>query len=98
MIKLHYSPDHIAWSMIQYEVGQNGDWYVRTPNRETIVVKQGEAIPQDAMFWIDDLAELALAIADAKFKAPSDHKLEGILQATQYHLEDMRKLVMKGKR
>ncbi len=41
------------------------------------------------------MPSLANAVSGAGVKTESDHKILGVLEATKYHLEDMRKLAFK---
>lgn len=93
MIKIQYRPDMIGWAVYEYREGANGYRENRKSDGNWEVSKQGVAV--EPTFWIEDLNERAVAIRDAGVKLPSDHKLEGVLEAQTKHLEDMRTLVFK---
>lgn len=44
----------------------------------------------------DQLKAIVEAFSEKGFKTSNDHKIEGLLKATNKHLEDMRTLVFKG--
>ena len=65
-------------------------------------VKEGETTDSNDYFALFESKEQMNAIAQAfssfGVKTMNDHKNEGLLEATKYHLEDMRRLALKGKR
>ena len=93
MIKIEYRPDMMGYFIYEFRGGANN--YREYKNREGnwVQVKEGESV--EPTYYIEDLVELATAIRDAGVKLPSDHKLEGVLEAQTKHLEDMRTLVFK---
>lgn len=96
MIDVHYSVDHIAWCIYKYEKDFNGKRYYRDSKGNTVEVKKGERV--EPMCIIEDMDELLEAISKAGLKPKSDWKLEGVLEATKDHLEDMRTLVFSAKK
>lgn len=95
MIKIQYEPERIGWAVYEYRAGANGykEFKDAKGNWKQAVV--GTLV--EPTLYIEDLAEWAEAIRDAGVKLPSDHKLEGVLEAQSRHLEDMRSLVFKSK-
>ncbi len=59
---------------------------------------EGESSEKDYFAEMTDeqLQAFADALADKGIKTVKDSKNEGLLEATRYHLEDMRKIAMKG--
>lgn len=68
---------------------------------EQVETQIGERTTDDPYFMMveDDsiLYALGEAIAKKGYKAPDQHLIEGKLEATQAHLQDMRSLVFKNK-
>lgn len=91
MIKIEYRPGFMGWAVYEYRLGGNGYKEVRDSKGGWTVAKPNTAV--EPTLVIEDLAEWAQAIRDAGVKLPSDHKLEGVLEAQSNHLEDMRRLV-----
>jgi hypothetical protein len=69
------------------------------PNGEARRVEQGRAVNDEevrfALLDHDQLQALGRAISEKGYKAPDTHLIEGKLQATERHLDDMRTLVFK---
>jgi hypothetical protein len=66
-----------------------------------VKIKEGYGFGDDNYFArFDEEALHVVADEFARYgvKTISDHKNEGLLAATKYHLEDMRKLALKGKK
>lgn len=57
--------------------------------------ERGAIIPPSMMLTMEELKALGDAIAELGIKTDSDMKREGLLEATKFHLEDMRRLVFK---
>lgn len=69
-----------------------------TANGERKLVKPGETIKDDlyfAMLEPEQLQAIAEAFANKGVKAGDTHRLEGLLEATKYHLEDMRRIAFE---
>lgn len=96
MIQIQYSVDMLGWCVYKYEQGSDGRRYYRDRDGGTITPKEGERI--EPLLIIEDLEEFAEAISKVGIKPKSDYKLEGILEATKDHLEDMRALVFSAKK
>jgi len=63
---------------------------VRLPETPTL------SIPRDhAKEFFESMAKVA---GERGFPSPSEEHVKGVLKATEGHLEDMRRLVFKGKR
>ena len=66
---------------------------------ETKVIEEGVAVDDDYILKIPShlMPELLKAMADLleeeKIQTDSQHKIEGKLDATKYHLEDLRKIL-----
>ena len=70
-------------------------------NNEEKVIGEMEEIPNEFILKIPHhftdsfLISLCKELDGKGIKTENHHKLEGILESTKYHLEDMRKLVFK---
>jgi len=95
-VKIHKNPytDCIEF-LIYYE--ENGKRYVAQPVKLIFKEwKEGEKIKPTlelSIFEADFLKSLAEALDEKGIKTNKDAKIEGILEATRYHLEDLRKLL-----
>lgn len=92
MIKVEYRFERIGWAIYIYR-GNSEYREMQQADGTWKQVKEGAAVVPT--LFIEDIQELANAIAEAGIKPPSDHKLEGVMQAQKQHLEDMRKLVFE---
>ena len=87
----------IAIIVFDRRKGQNS--VINLYTGETKVLKDFEEIPQDFMMKLssfianDFLQALAEALDQQGIKTDKDAKIAGTLEATKYHLEDMRKLL-----
>ena len=69
-------------------------------NKKTEVVAEGDSIPADYIitlprFFADEILKaLAQALDEQNIKTDADAKIQGLLDATRYHLEDMRKIAL----
>ena len=55
------------------------------------------SISIDGLIAGEFLEKFAEALGQMGIKTDNDHKIQGLLEATKYHLEDMRGLVFKKK-
>lgn len=68
---------------------------------EIKILKDDEQIPDDFIMKIPAVMEpqflkaFAEALDEKGVKTENDFKIQGLLKATKYHLEDMRKIVFK---
>jgi hypothetical protein len=77
---------------------RNGKRYVAKPVELIFEECTFESKPTMKLSYIYSdalLKAFAAALAEQGIKTDNDHKIEGLLKATLYHLEDMRKLVFK---
>lgn len=77
---------------------RNGKTYVAKPAELTMVEhKEGEECPPTLRFSVFEMKDILLAFAKALEKqgieTDSEAKIKGLLEATKYHLDDMRKLL-----
>ena len=74
----------------------NGATVFLTHNGTAITVKEGVSYKEDDVWFAemsdDQLQAFADSLAGKGIKTINDHKNEGLLEATKYHLEDMRKI------
>lgn len=95
MIKIERRIELLGWAVYEYRLGANGYREHRDSKGGWVVSKPGTSV--EPTLIIEDLEEWAKAIRDAGVKLPSDHKLEGVLEAQSKHLEDMRSLVFSSR-
>lgn len=98
IVKVYREP----WSAtINFMFGQereDGKLYIVKPMEMTLEpYKEGEHRDPSLRIGYDMapqfLKALAEALAEEGVKTDNDHKIQGLLDATKYHLEDMRKLM-----
>lgn len=74
----------------------NGATMFFTHNGTVKTIKEGDAYQEDDVWFAemsdDQLQAFADSLASKGIKTINDHKNEGLLEATKYHLEDMRKI------
>jgi len=87
---------------IEKEEGRN--FYVmKCEKTEWVKIDEQRCVPIEPTIMIphyeraDFLKALALSLGENNIKVPTEEKIIGLLGATKYHLEDMRKLVFKKK-
>ncbi len=98
--KIYTNPYTENVELFLYEVRANGQKAIVLPINPTYkLTDEGEKVeptmiltPIAANELLNGLAE---SLDNAGIKPPSIHKLEGLLEATKKHLEDMRTLVFK---
>lgn len=93
VIKIQYRPESLGYAVYEYR-GNRAFKEFKQADGNWVQVKEGYSAPEPTLI-IENLEEWAEAIRDAGVKLPSDHKLEGILEAQKAHLEDMRTLVFR---
>lgn len=89
------------WDMttnIALMVQRNGQWMIAKPvTFDFVPINQGEVTTPTMMFAPEVASEflkaMAQALDDRGIKTDSDAKLQGTLEATKSHLEDMRGLL-----
>ena len=102
-IYIDNSPHYASLGIwIQYEEGRK-IFMVKPVKMELEEVTEMGALPEPTILIPryareDFLQAFAAALNEKNIKTPDEHKLQGILQATQYHLEDMRRLVFGRKK
>jgi len=79
-----------------FEDGNRARQFYTKGGEEVHTVQDGEMLKdEDIMFAripLDALQAFAEALSERGIKTDNDHKIAGTLEATKYHLEDMRKL------
>lgn len=93
---------HLDLTYISFISEVNGKRSIAKPIKlEFEEIKEGESIEHTLKihnnFSKPFLKAMAEALDKQGIKTENDHKLQGILEATKYHLEDMRKLTFKSK-
>ena len=97
-IRLWVDYTNFSLQLVFYENRSDG---VYAYNPYTKIIKKIDQntmqIPEEFIAHLpkqdDTLKELADAIANMGIKTDSDFKIQGLLEATKYHLEDMRSLL-----
>lgn len=96
---IYEEPWKDAVNIVIMQIGENGDRYVAQPV-ESIFKKIDEAtrerkptITISGMFAHDILKAFSEALDEKDIKTDNDFKIKGLLDATKYHLEDLRKLL-----
>ena len=75
--------------------GHDGKYYIWRGNREEVInSKEGESIKPSFEFT-DEMLQQLVEVLDSKGFKPKQGFLEGKLEATDKHLQDMRNLVFK---
>lgn len=96
-MRVEFERDYIrsGYKVFMFEdTGRNRVFYTKG-GEEAVTVEDGSVIRDDIYFCrIPDGALKAFAdkLSDLGIKTDNDHKIAGTLEATKYHLEDMRKL------
>lgn len=95
-VQIHNNPGYMKNVIYLWRRMPGGTEFL-THKGEVVTVQEG-ALDRDVYFAeMDDeqLQQLANAIANHGVRTTNDSKNEGLLEATNKHLEDMRKLVFK---
>ena len=86
---------------IIYFLNKSNKTVINLFSGEVYSIKGGEPIPDNFIMKISPyvstqiFSALAEALDKQGVKTENDFKIQGLLEATKYHLEDMRKLVFK---
>lgn len=93
-----YSNPWNSVTNIAFLVQRNGQWHIAKPVKlEFEPIKEGDETPATMMLAPEVATEflnsLSQALDDRGIKPANDHKLAGQLEATKFHLEDMRGLL-----
>lgn len=79
-------------------IGDGRVEYVTKGGQEAVVVKEGEAPNEDELIFATlgrgMLKPLINGLSETGMKTESEYKLEGTLDATKKHLEDMRTIAL----
>lgn len=78
-----------------YEENRNARVFHKADGSQLIIEPGTQKEDIDIVFCLipnDAMQAFANALSDAGIKTDNDHKIAGTLEATKYHLEDMRKL------
>jgi len=102
-VQLNEEPGRLGYNVFIFRVTGSGKReFVTKGGKEIQQITIGYDVKKDITFAFlehDQLKALADAFSKKGFKTDNDHKIEGLLEATKYHLEDMRALALKkGKR
>lgn len=97
-VHIAYSPENLGWFVYLMQNTTQGRLFL-LPQGKTKLVKQGETYSGDKLYFAilqhEEMQALAQAFADNGIKTKDNSLMEGKLQATEKHLEDMRKLVFE---
>jgi hypothetical protein len=95
-IKITNSPRSLAGNVFIYFERGNGKISVLQPDMKTLV-DIGEHEPIDPTFEVPNMQDFINAMGEAVmeygYKGNKEAKNDGNLQATKYHLEDLRRLL-----
>lgn len=87
---------HSSVKVYLFEDGNRARTFYSKGGEEAHTVESGSQLKdEDIMFARipnDALQAFAEALAERGIKTDNDHKIAGTLEATKYHLEDMRKI------
>jgi exopolysaccharide biosynthesis protein len=98
---LEYRIDMLGWFLYLTKRTGYGEVEYLTEGGERKTLKQGQQFKNTNKlhfaYFEDDqqLQAIADAISQRGVKSQSDHKNEGLLEATKYHLEDMRRIAFE---
>lgn len=88
-------PQYATYRVYMMQV-MNGATMFFTHTGTVKTIKEGELAKEDDVWFAEMSDEQLQAFADSLaskgIKTVNDHKNEGLLEATKYHLEDMRKI------
>jgi hypothetical protein len=93
-----FSTEEIRMVFLSYH--QPGTEVINLYTGKVETVEEGDTIPSDYIiklprYFADDLLKaLAEALDEKNIKTDNDAKIQGVLEATKYHLEDMRKIAL----
>lgn len=96
-MRVEFERDYIrnGYKVFMFEDTGRGRVFYTKGGEEAVAIEDGSVIRDDIYFCrIQDGAMKAFAdkLSDMGIKTDNDHKIAGVLEATKYHLEDMRKL------
>lgn len=94
-VKIIDRPQHATYRVYMMQC-LDGKTVFLTHNGTAITIKDGEGYKEDDVWFAemsnDQLQAFADTLANKGIKTINDYKNEGLLEATKYHLEDMRKI------
>lgn len=99
---LEYRPEMLGWCLYLSKHVTDGRQFL-TERGTLSVVKHGEQFKKtDKVYFAyfedeQQLQAIANAISKRGIKDQNDHRNEGLLEATKYHLEDMRRIALRVK-
>lgn len=97
-MEVHFQEDYLKGAVKVYLIEWNGSHkqFYTKGGAEVRTPQEGEQLKdEDIMFAsipTSALPAFAEALSKRGIKTDNDHKIAGTLEATKYHLEDMRKL------
>jgi hypothetical protein len=97
-VQIVYAPGKISNEVYIYRKLPSGQEFL-TKDGNSQMVTEGGPTNDNLYFAVlddDQLQEFANALANKGVRTTNDSKNEGLLEATNNHLQDMRKLVFKG--
>jgi hypothetical protein len=97
-VQIVYQPSRLSNEVYICRRLSHGQEFL-TKDGTSRVITEGGATNDNLYFAVlddDQLQEFANALANKGVRTTNDSKNEGLLEATNNHLQDMRKLVFKG--
>lgn len=99
-VRLVEKPEVVGYDIYMYqEVGNRRREFITKAGKEIQSVELGDVPSKDVTYGTiqhEQLKALVDEYSRLGFKSDNDSKTEGKLEATKYHLEDMRALALKG--
>lgn len=98
MIQVRFENDwqRSSVKVYMFEDGDRPRAFYTKGGEEMHTAKEGEMLKDEDILFAripeDALQAFAEALAGRGIKTDNDHKIAGTLEATKYHLEDMRKI------
>ena len=98
-----FSPIRMGYEVyVSRRESENHRQFCADGGKMLITLADNERVePDKCLFALltDDIApQLLQKLSDKGLKTNNDSKNEGLLEATKYHLEDMRNIALKGKK
>lgn len=94
-------PGYMGSKLFLYKINRGLGTEFLVHDGTVVLVKEGEVKDTYKLYFAlledEQIHAIAEAFAAKGVKTQNDHKLAGLLEAKNDHLEDMRKLVFKGK-
>ena len=102
-IRIWHAYETDQTNIIIFDRTHNDTRIVNLYTQQIQLLKENERIPDEFILKIPNIMAkeffkaFAEALDEQGIKTENDFKIQGLLEATKYHLEDMRKIVFKTK-